>query len=336
MKFSHKHYAPIIKSKRGELWALAHLQDATRHWLTPVIEIHSPNNKTVAQHLLAVFKQIANAWPPHLPLYLDTIWLRDLGMTTTQVTAIYEAARSHQIQFIPVIHLTDGPNSLDAAKDAMQLDQRGVLLRLKSNEVASPAIDGVLNYMGTQATQVDLLIDFGKQSMSLPDVLPVTRHLQQWRNLISSSGVFPNSLMSLPTNAWNSVPRNCWLTWEQPVLSGSLPRNPAFSDYTTRSPGPAPTFGMPSSNVRYAVADNWQTQMRGKLKGGGGADMQPICASLITQPFYRGPQFSEGDDIFSQVASGQLSTGGSTEWVQWSANHHLELVAKQIHNHSGL
>ena len=59
--------------------------------------------------------------------------------------------------------------------------------------------------------------------------------------------------------------------------------------------------------------------------------MVDICKDLITQQFYDGRDFSAGDTMFDEVAHERGQTGGGAlQWVQWSLNHHLVRVVRDL------
>ena len=83
----------------------------------------------------------------------------------------------------------------------------------------------------------------------------------------------------------------------------------------------------PAPNIRYTDSSTIWVMKSPKVPG----SMRAICADLVSQPYFRGAQFSQGDDYMAQKAATTGPENGSPEqWIQWCTNHHLELTASEI------
>src|ERR1035438_8987869 len=67
--FNHKHHVFIAKLKRGEVWALNQLNQATKATVTPLFEMWPPNPptqtkpaKTLVQHTTDLMQLLATEW----------------------------------------------------------------------------------------------------------------------------------------------------------------------------------------------------------------------------------------------------------------------------------
>jgi len=146
--FNYKHYVPILKTKEGEFWALRKLATERQNVVTPLLEIDKlprppkpkptpPGKKsrskgpaTVDSHLSKKCAKIAEAWGTSLPFFLDTRWLAGEEGNPEIVSAIFEATRNESLISIPVATPKHSSDTLEAIREIVDFDGRGVLLRL--------------------------------------------------------------------------------------------------------------------------------------------------------------------------------------------------------------
>lgn len=332
--FSHRHYLPILKTKSGELWAVANLRQESKTGMIPIFEIHKHKTKGTASHVSAVAAQLFDVWG-NSPLFLDTKWLSSTG-NSTAIHDTFAAARATGLSAIPVVSHHCDLLALSDIRDVIAQDGRGCMLRLSSAGIATGTLNNVLHYLQINPAVVDLLIDYQRNAMDLQVTVPAIPYLNDWRTFAAASGSFPSSLASFPLNAWHQIPRFDWQSWESDVINGALQRRPAFSDYVIRDPGKPAEFGSPSACIRYTRTAHWMVRSGRKLKDGFATDIHQICADLVNSGHFDGPAFSEGDRIINEVATQGLGSGGAKEWVQWAMNHHLAFVLNQLQSHAGL
>jgi hypothetical protein len=345
--FDHKHYVPVLKTKAGERWALEHLKDVSMKHITPVLEIHPPRKprrkpgqpapapKSVADHVSEVCESIASIWPVDKLFFLDASWLKPTAAT---IKLVFDCARSNGLLVVPVARPAYGAAVLSALAAVAQTDGRGCMLRCTPDDIASPqSIAFAINRIGQPITSMDFMIDYGDSPMTtLAGDISNLQSLNLWRTLSAASGVFPPSLKQYVQAAWFPVDRTDWLSWETAVLSGKLKRKPAFGDYATRDPQPPGDFGDPDVHLRYTKEKVWYVHQDGKHRAGKGVNIFAICADLVAQPFFDGPQFSKGDEEIAACALRTEHPGGPAQWTQWCLNHHLEFVVQQMQSHNGL
>lgn len=336
MRFDHKHYVPILKTKAGERWALSHLAPGLRSDFTPLMELHPHDELGVGAHAADICEALEAIWSD-APFFLDTVWFHSETGNPAVIDAVFSAARAHSLSAIPVVRLTYGRTTLQQIRAEIDEDDRGYLLRLTPDEIADThRIDAVLGDLELPASEVHLMLDYRGRAMNLLTHVPTVPHLEDWRTFTSASGSFPRSLATLPLNAWQQLPRHDWTTWESAVAGGGLARLPAYGDYTTRDYGEPAAGGRPSVNLRYTTDNHWLVQVGGKVAAGAAPDFKRFCQQLISRPEYTGQAFSAGDqELYSRAQLG-TSSGGSQSWVQWSINHHLTFVNQQIQTHAGL
>lgn len=60
-----------------------------------------------------------------------------------------------------------------------------------------------------------------------------------------------------------------------------------------------------------------------------------MCHAVTRQPFFDGPDFSDGDRYIAQCAAGEEPTGNLTTWVWVATNRHVSRVLADIANFHG-
>lgn len=329
--FDHRHYVPILKTKQGEQWALQHLAQADRPLMTPVLEIHTHRSLPATDHITALCPNLVTAWGGQQPVFLDTCWLHPPNGNPSVITHTFAQARAAGLQAIPVVRITWDPASLAAVTAVVQEDQRGVMLRLDPSEIAvSHVINVTLQMLGLTPADVHLLVDYRNHPMQLTTHVPAISMLADWQTVTAAAAAFPASLSTYPLYIWHSLPRLAWQSWRTDLSAGGLPRKPAFGDYTIRDCGAAPSFGAPSTNIRYCRDQEWKVRLGGRLRDGQATDIFGICQSLVSGPHFDGPTFSHGDHVINEVAQQNDGPGAAQHWLQWPLNHHLTFVGRQI------
>jgi hypothetical protein len=323
-------YVPVLKTKAGERWALSHLKAASKARIRPLMEFHENQNKALGDHIQAVCEAFQSAWGVDRWLYIDTIWLHGNSGSPSVIGAVFEAAEASSLQALPVIRTSYDDASLEQLQAVISENDRGCLLRVTPEVLDTPSlIDAVIQAVEVPPKRVDFLLDYRQHAMSLTTDVQRIPHLNDWRAIITASGVFPRSLASIPLHNWESINRYDWTSWRNGVQSG-LPRNPIYSDYGMRAPGAPADFGAPSVNLRYALETAWLIQMGGKHADGAAPEMHSICDDLINRSEYCGEDFSTGDEEISRVSDEEEGPGGPTQWLQWSLSHHLEFAMHQL------
>jgi hypothetical protein len=323
-------YVPILKTKAGERWALSHLMAATKAKTRPLMEFHGHKSKLLGDHAEGVCEALQAAWGVDRWFYVDTIWLHGNSGVPDTIEAVFEAAEEYELKALPVVRTTYDDSSLEQLHTIVAENERGYLLRVKPDALNTPAlIDNVIEAVGLPRKSVDFLLDYRGHAMSLERDIPNIPHLNDWRLLIASSGVFPSSLANIPLHTWRSIERNDWVSWRDDVEE-DVPRKPTYSDYTVRAPGPPPDFGAPSVNLRYTLDESWLVQMGGRVSDGAAPEMHAMSRELVERPQYCGADFSAGDEEISRVTDDAEGPGSSTQWVQWCVSHHVEFVVSQL------
>lgn len=344
--FDHKHYVPILKTKAGELWALANLERQHRTRLTPLLELHRPKKEKdkppvpLRKHVNNVCDDIAKSWGRMLPFFLDTEWIKQKNHAAA-LTAVLGACRAKMLSVIPVVRLGYDTAALDVIKSVIEGSEAGYMLRIDFEDAsAHPAIGGVVNHLGLPKGRVHLMLDYREKPMNLGEDVQRLPSILEWKTFSAASAAFPRTIFDLPVKLWNELPRSDWKAWEAAVASGALPRKPTFSDHATRCSGPPPGGGDPKVHLRYTKDSHWFVYSDGRVRDGQSPRMRSICRNLIAKPeLFSGREFSQGDREIYRIArtsKEKKKNGGTQGWVQWGVNHHLAFAVTQIQSHSGI
>ena len=372
MGFDHSHYVPILKGKQGELNALLNTDPKLFTSFTPMIEVppipsEYPEGqdtpipaKTIDAHIKLVAKSFAKSLKGLPSVFVDGYYIEledELDGGKSPIDALFEALRTAKIQFIPTIGLDRVEDYADSVKSAIDVDKRGVCLRLVESDIESFAalgaqITSLLKVLKVPPEQVDLLIDFGPkvpQNSALPFMLDALPSIDKWRSLTIASSSFPSSMMALKKNSIEELEREEWLAWLSiRSKKNATKRIPTFGDYSINHPVLTeinPRIMQMSPNIRYTGDLNYivakgQAQPRKKKKPTPAEELAraqlapsvqyPKLATLIKKhPAWKGAKFSWGD-MFIDKCSRKECVGNSTDWRSVGTCHHIAAVVQQI------
>ncbi len=359
--FDQRHYVPILKGRDGEYRALQVTPPEVKGRLTPLLEIppvpwdfeEEQPGKTIDQHLGRVSSKIRKYWGCEHPLFVDLRWIPEgeqMSDGRRPIAYVLDAAREAGLQLVPVVGLVR-EDHLEACREAIALDDRGVCLRLQREDFAEPGLEdqvtALLDELGISALQTDLILDLGALNSGeiatlVTVVLDFIRGipvLGQWRSFAMTATGFPENLLGLPPSALSPVPRLEWTLWCRVTAAGrALPRLPAFGDYSIAHPQPSevdPRIMSPSSGIRYTTSDSWLISKARNVRDYGYEEFREACRQLIRRPDYLGPQFSWGDQFIQDCAHERTGTGNLTTWRKVGTSHHLAFVTGQLASASG-
>ncbi len=350
LTFNHKHYIFIAKLKRGEIWALNQLRLPTKTALTPLLEMWPPNpgtkkkpGKTLAAHTTDLMQMVATEWTG-LPCYVDTQYLRTGGVPSPAAAqTVFNIARNANVIAIPVTSLKFPQPFQQAIAAVIATDGRGVMVRMTLDLFNAPQalgqyLNGLTAVLAVNRDEVDILIDL-QYRPNLVEVQQMGAYclnslpfMNDWRTVTLAAGCFPNTISTLPNGQWIDFDRSDWLGWKTILgqrAAGKL-RLPSYGDYGVRCGGePVVIPNTPAPNIRYT--DTPAIRVRKGTRAPG--QMRAICASLVTQPYFRGAPLSQGDSEIAQKAATTGQNNGSAEqWISWCTNHHIELTVEEIQN----
>ncbi len=240
--FGHNHYVPVLKGRDGEYGALRTLTRSVRQAVTPLLEMppipwgyeQERPAKTIDEHLKKVGQKIERAWGAGRFLFVDLpLWIPDSERMIDgehPLEYVLRSLRVRAVKAIPVVGLLRSNDYLQACRNVVRLDERGVCVRMQREDFVefgniADAARGILEAVGAEIQDADLVLDLGALTpderrldaeglISLTNRLP---RLRQWRTFTVVATSFPRNLMGLPPSDFSLVPRQEWSLWRDVV-----------------------------------------------------------------------------------------------------------------------
>ncbi|MEV4345072.1 beta family protein [Actinoplanes sp. NPDC049596] len=318
-------YRPILRPRRGELAALAHLApgDATR--VLPILELDD------SPALLPLLREL----PPRTgAIAVD-------GPTSDLAERLAELG----VAMLPVLRAHESRHRLAAHGRAARLHLGRAVLRLQPHvDAANPAqADEVTTWMlrgaGLQAEDVDLLIDLAETACAAHAdrveeqcrrVLRWSR-ATPWRSVSVAAGAMPPNLDDLPTDQPVTVGRLDARVWQRLRLAEP---GVGYADYGVTSPvrrhGVQRHRQLPT--LRYTDENHWWIY-RWSRRGTRSDDRcHDLCRTVVTSPHWpvTGARFSWGDAELARRARTARGAGSPASWISWSTSHHIAHVLQTL------
>jgi hypothetical protein len=355
--FDHKHYLPILKGRKGEYGALSTLSSAVRRALTPLIEVppipwdweEEQPAKSIDQHLAKVGANFEQSWPSDRPFYVDLLWIPEeerMSDGEHPLEYVFRVARERGSSAIPVINLIRGDAYIEACRNVVQQDKRGLCLRIQREDFAEfPVIEnqmlGMLQRVAVSTKTTDLILDL--RSIATPQQVEVDAvigmieaipQLREWRSFTVAATSFPPNLTGLRPSDSSLIDRAEWRLWlDLWRRRRDLTRRPTYGDYGISHPEPAEVdyrVMRPSASVRYTAEDDWLVLKGRNLRDNGFGQFYEVCRDLIERPEYSGARFSWGDSYIYECAAERTGPGNLTTWRKVGTSHHLAFASRQL------
>jgi len=328
-------YVPILKSKQGELGALASVTD--RHRLVPLIEVREGSRQAQA---------VASSWPDsdHVvlvqPLNFDD---HDDAPWALDVTALFDSLRADGTSAVAVATTDDGPATVAALAAVVKADGRGAGIRVDAEEFvlgSSAAIrselDQLMADLAVPPEQVDLVVDVGlvrdtvaARVATAAAALGVTPYSDRWRNLVVAFSAFPENLNEVAAkNAVTPLTREDASAYAV-LISRQPARVPIYGDYAVGVPFYADVPWAPIPSIRYTEAASWLVH-RGATKQNRSAQYVQLATDVVAAPYFAGSAFSPGDRYLSDVATGHDGPGNPMTYVRAATSRHLACVLDRL------
>ena len=350
--FNHTHYIPILRWKRGEWIALRNLDVGVKARMVPLVELvpkdfaprRCGNPHSVDRVLFQKVKEISENCGK-APFFVD-LWLLNPNLRSTNSTHPLEKlamdARAQQLSLIPVTGLKRSIDYQSAVASIARTDDRGVCIRVHLDDIQrssfQSALGQLLSYLKLQPEEVDFLADYQVIDNSSPSLGSLCKGLPsigRWRTFTMASGAFPKDLTGF-TLGQHLLLRLDWRVWrDQVTASATLPRRPAYGDYTIQHPifSEPPERANFSASIRYTTDKHWVI-MRGEgvfNDDSPGFAQWPANAQLLCgRSEFCGADFSYGDEYIEQMSLQTEKTGSAETWLRAGINHHLTFVVRQI------
>lgn len=352
-------YVPCLRWKQGEYSAVSKLSLGARNTIKPIIEVpeigydfeSKTESKTIDEHLAKFAGRIQVNWG-YNPCFVDAHLIdSSVRMKTGEhpLSYIFGGLRFKRVSAIPIAYLEQDSDCLNAIRETITHDRRGVCFRISIEEASRVNLANSFNHLLREydvgTPDCDLILDLG-----YPNYIPIDGfvklleriisrlpYLNEWRSLILIGTSFPKSMGApIPPGA-STMPRHEWLLYM--ALARSLRdarvRLPVFGDYGINHPEVIrmdPRHLKPYATIRYTLDNDYLIVKGQNVRDYGYGQYRELCRELSGSKFYCGDDFSEGDRYISNCALGLVSTGGLTTWRWVGTNHHLEKVALDTAN----
>jgi hypothetical protein len=322
-------YRPILRPRRGELTALAHLADDEAARLAPVLEIDPDDS---------VLPLIRELRPRTAMLALD---FGAAGEPRSLSFARELAALG--VAMVPVLRAYDSGRHLVAHGRAARMHLHRAVLRFQPHaDAGNPAeanavIDRVLGATALEPDEVDLLIDLAEMACvaHADEVVERARRVIRWakgapwRSISVASGAMPPNLDDLPTDRPVPVGRldaQVWTRLEEPRIG--------YADYGVTSPvrrlGVQYHRQLPT--LRYTAEQDWWIYRWARRGGRSDDRCHDLCRTLVMSPQWpaAGARFSWGDAEIARRSRTARGAGSSASWIAWSTSHHISHVLRTL------
>jgi hypothetical protein len=348
-------YVPIMRSKQGEIGALAVLTPAIKSQIRPLLDMTPRNDVgaddprwTVSQHIERLIDRIIEAWQVEQPLFIDVAALSAIDDVDAPeaLSLIAERCLWNNQGLAPVTAPERAQAYQAQVRRVVEEHQAGACLRLEESSFERPRalrsrIDRLLLACDLDPAQVHLVVDLrdGARPVIVETFLALLPRVDEWKELTLASGSFPATLQGVDQQR---VPRHEMALWHR--YMGDLEddeetelRRPGFGDYGPVYAGTSDIVDVmyaPAPNLRYATPDSWIVlRGRGGPAAPGNSQMYNLCVDLVEfyRTEFRGTEFSWGDSwIFERAYGERPGPGNASIWIKVAFSHHLAETVNQL------
>lgn len=359
-------YFPVLKALKAELFALSKLKSSSADDVVPLFELPKlPNTKVyqesstpIEKFIAQTVKEIVNVWDGRSAMFDTYQWSPRSNTENSEhiAVAMYNALKVSNVNLIPVIGYDRwvGSESWDQPeyREALEIvanDHGGKFcIRLDHaaiEDIAEPDffqknLDEIFIGLDIGPENFHVMIDF--EDLTGVSVADLFEKFDSLFNYISSYGFLSYSISgcSLPKainhavkthDTCGTVLRKEMLLWQ--YCRKKFPKSPIyFGDYGIR--GPNTLEGVPSKyingKIRYTIDKNYYVARGHPLsQPPKGEQMWQLAKNIIESPYYRGNEFSWGDERILHCAQKEFK-GNAQQWIEIDTNHHIEAVVSEI------
>lgn len=358
------HYYPLLKGRDGEFRALEQLSVDQREPMTPLIDVppqsitfeRVDDDKriqidTIDETLDGYAAKVVKAWGQVDPCLIDIAGFdpRDrLKNGDHPLVAFFAEAREVGLAAVPVTGPDRDSAQIQAVREVTSGRPLGAAIRLRGPVLQQPeglaaTLPALLEQIGLEAHQVDLLLDFGEliktrvaeTVAAAEQVIASLPELDRWRSLVLCTGAFPAELGNfVGKNETKELPRRDWQLWLGLTSSyRELPRLPAFGDYGVAradwlSPFD-PTEMSISAKIVYATDEDWVI-VKGERLTNDPLQFHDLARRLIRHPGFLTEGHCPGEEAIIRSAENVGGPGNLRVWMTVGTRHHLEVVIQQL------
>lgn len=347
-----QNYFPILPSKAGELVALEKLSSDIKAKTTPIIEVLNEAftltpamTKKRTRYNPKIGNFISKHYSfPNSQIILDFSLFSKWHQLGQSVEHVMQLLLSQGIKIDFCVQGNSHPEYKSIVKRFIQNFSCGICIR-SSNATGGfydydNYVSKIIEEYRVEPIDTSLLLDLGQISNNNFNVLVSAASLaikslslgvNEWKNVIVASGSFPENLSGIPSSeVEQKIPRYEWDAWQELIKIPEL-KNIKYSDYGTKSAIYSDVSFPGSVSLKYSSVDNFVI-FRGELTTNhpdGHGQFISHSKNLVEIPEYSGAEFSWADGKYFELSLKDLheSPGNSTNWVQYSQNHHITLIS---------
>lgn len=324
-------YHPILRPRRGELTALAHLSDEEAGRVTPIVEIEPDDS------LVPLIRELR---PRSETVAVD---FGNVPEPAGDPESLGRRLAELGLAMIPVLRPYESGFRLSAHGRAARMHRRRAVLRLRPHaDACNPAEADAITERVVRATaldpdEIDLLIDLAETACvaHATEVEERARRVLRWarrspwRSVSVAAGAMPPNLDDLPTDRPVPVDRldvRLWARLGEPGVG--------YADYGVTSPvrrhGVQHHRQLPT--LRYTSDHDWWIYRWARRGGRSDDRCHDLCRTLVTSPQWppAGARFSWGDAEIARRARTARGAGSSASWIAWSTSHHIAHVLRTL------
>ncbi|WP_423142851.1 beta family protein [Parablastomonas sp. CN1-191] len=324
-------YIPMMKTKAGEIDALANLSPQARSRMLPLFHVcETVSPRFAGQLALAIGGQVIG---------LDGSFNFQHTGTGTTFSTLLAALRGASVPTMPSIGLND-PQAYQQLGRSL-VDQNGLIIKVSVANLSMLA--SFVAASGIAPVHVDVVLDVRHvASIDVPSysgylISVLSQHasvLSAYRSVTLAAAAAPKDHTSLSYGA-NNIPRTDWLLWS--AVRTQVPFSLDYGDYLTGHPdlNEPPGVAMANATVsaRYTLDNSWLI-IKGRSTGGPyGQPMQvqyQSHAGAIAGNAGFGGVNAWADGQITQAAAGAPKMASRQKWASFAANRHLSLVAARL------
>jgi hypothetical protein len=353
---SNPRYIPFMKLKANEVGAFAMLTDAVKGRITPFFDIARKEGLTAAAFVLSLkksAKKLRRYLGDGYPFYIDNFDLPDSLTVAAQPSYASVVTELSATSFIPVVGLDRSPAhnaAIFAAKASGEIRSSRVAIRLV--EEAFSSFDLVESELadvvedGEQAgfNEFDLVLDSRVCRNVSPSshagllhgfIIQATAALDIARVIVTGSSI-PASIAEVAKVLQQEEIDRIELQIVRELREHAGMADVVLGDYTIVSPmysevnmPPEMLLNITAPKVLYSHGYVHYISRGGALRTHARGNLQynDIAADLVAMSFYRGPDYSFGDEFLSERAGGggNMVTPGSI--LKPTINAHITYMA---------
>lgn len=350
-------YVPCLKSKAGELEALATLSLSVDEHILPLIDF-TPGRcdstgrptTTISQDLDTAARRLVQTWSSRRTRPRFILDVRDYGEMTTERgihPLLYSFERLQRARVTPIIAV--GPdrdlNYRVAAQQCLSKSHGEVAVRINATRYLAPQfrddVDRLLENLGTDPTRAILILDFGFIGLSAVSAYAslALRYLDAlsshaWRAIVVAASGMPEALTTAPGELELRERPESYLFDEVSAARPGL----WYGDFSVVNPRFRQLAGgaRGRAKIRYTVRKAWAI-IRGEPPNRARPDeyaelYRRLLDGASTNGYtVRDDEFSWGDQFLNQCLSpNQRTFGNPQRWVTVDTSHHIAQVLDEL------